>query len=183
MTVASTRNNSVGFSFFLYLSLFLLVFDLSIPPIKSIGSAPLSIIISLLSLVMFNKGKSKEVLVDSFNIIGIYFLILVYVVIRLLASDTEEPSFLMSSLKSSVILIATLLFIYVFQSELTIKNVINIFFFNALFCLIAGVVPPLLDLAVLVKHGYHEVGFITYRSAFLSGSSAFGIAAPYTIFI
>lgn len=171
----------MGIRIFSYLSLFLLIFDLAIPGLGRLGSAPLSAWISLV-WIMNRDGLEIPVIRISKTLVLVYAALFFQVALRLLFSFGDEMSFFFSSAKSTAILIATLLYIKAFLCKETGQQIINIFALNAIICLVAGTYTPLLDYIYLFKAGGEiDTGFIPYRNAFLSGSGYYGIGAPYAI--
>lgn len=164
-----------------YLSLFLLIFDLAIPPVKFIGSAPLSLLISFSVLFMKNKNKndSAKILLFFKPFYVIYFCFIIFAIVRIIFS--EELNYFLSILKSAIIFMAAVLYLISFGSDRINDKIINVFFANGVICLVAGSVPELLNLVHIFKSGASGVDFIPYRNAFLSGSGYFGIASAYSI--
>lgn len=166
-----------------YFSLFLLVFDLAIPPIRFIGSAPFSLCISLAVIIVFGiKNELKAHLVRfSASFFFFYFLIVFFAVFRILFSG--ELDYLLSIFKSLVIFTSATFYLLAFGCDRINDRLINIFFVNGIVCLVAGSFPAILDIVYLFKSGMREVGFIPYRNAFLAGSGYFGIASAYSVVI
>jgi hypothetical protein len=171
----------MAFRIFSYLSLFLLVFDLAIPGIGRIGSAPLSAVISIV-WILTRGANEVGVIKTSKGLVFVYAAIFFQVALRLLFSLGEEMSFFFSSAKSLVILISALLYVKAFLCKDTGRQIVNIFVLNAVICLVAGTYTPLLDIVYKFKAGGDlDPGFIPYRNAFLSGSGYYGIGAPYAV--
>ncbi|WP_438288216.1 hypothetical protein [Edwardsiella tarda] len=164
-----------------YFSLFLLVFDLAIPPIKFIGSAPFSLLISVLFILSAKRPIRKEVQEFSSPLFFIYFIILLFVVFRVIFSG--EVGYLLSTLKSFLIFLSAIAYIIAFGISDINDKLINIFFVNGLICFIAGSFPEVLALVNFFKIENHEIGSIVFRNSFLSGSGYFGISSIYAIII
>lgn len=166
-----------------YLSLFLLVFDLAIPPVQFIGSAPFSLLISLGVLIIGRRhiGNSLELTKFFAPFYAFYFVFLFYIALRIVFSG--EINYLLSTFKSLLIFSAAVLYLFVFGCERINDKLINIFFANGVICLIAGSIPVVLDWVYLFKVGVREVEHIPYRNAFLAGSGYFGMASAYALII
>ncbi|MCX2534402.1 hypothetical protein OQ486_13100 [Plesiomonas shigelloides] len=166
-----------------YLSLFLLIFDLAIPPVKFIGSAPFSILISLGVLISGRKNIGNYSEIKSFFLpfYIFYFTLLFYITSRVLFSG--EINYLLSTLKSLVIFSASVIYIYTFGCQQINDKLINVFFINGVICLIAGSIPAALDLVYFFKINVIEIEHIPYRNAFLAGSGYFGMASAYSLII
>ncbi|MBL0578953.1 hypothetical protein JD491_15225 [Aeromonas caviae] len=165
-----------------YISLFLLVFDLAIPPIKIIGSAPFSIIISF-SVLLMKKSDDIVNAVKRFSVpfFTVYFIVLFFVAFRIFFSG--EQNYLLSIFKSFLIFFSAISYLAAFGGERINDKLINIFFVNGVICLVAGSIPSVLELVYLFKSGLPVPGFIPYRDAFLAGSGYFGISSIYAIII
>ncbi|OUS52102.1 hypothetical protein BM607_012885 [Shewanella sp. SACH] len=166
-----------------YLSLFLLVFDLAIPSVKFIGSAPFSLLISLSVLFIGNGKLNIEAQVKYFTapFFVFYFVIICFALFRI--SFSGELNYLLSISKSLVIFSATTFYLLAFGCERINDKLINIFFINGVICLIAGSIPAILEWVYFFKSGVAEQGFIPYRNAFLAGSGYFGMASAYAVII
>lgn len=165
-----------------HINLFLLIFDLAIPPVKFIGSAPFSILISLFCLFYKNQTNNKHEIscfIKPFFVLYCFFIF--YATVRVIFSG--EVDYLLSLLKSSLIFTAAILYIIAFGCERICDRLINVFFVNGLICFLAGSIPELLDIVYLFKSGVPEVGFIPYRNAFLAGAGYFGMASVYATII
>ena len=165
-----------------YFSLFLLVFDLAVPPVKFIGSAPFSLLLTLSVLLL----KRPKILTGSIKhffspFYVYYFIVVFFVVLRVLFSG--EFDYLLSMMKSMVIFTAAVLYLLVFGCDKLNDKLINIFFANAVVCFVAGTFPSILELVYFFKSGSPEPGFIPYRNAFLAGSGYFGISSVYSVII
>lgn len=171
------------FDVFSYLSLFLLVFDLAIPPVQFIGSAPFSLFISLGVCFFCGKrvGNWPELKKFFLPFFIFYFLFIFFIAIRIIFSG--EINYLLSILKSLLIFSATVIYLFVFGCERANNKLINIFFANGVICLIAGSIPTVLDWVYMFKVGVREVEYIPYRNAFLAGSGYFGMASAYALII
>lgn len=166
-----------------YVSLFLLVFDLAIPPVKFIGSAPFSLLISLayLSFNKLNVDITSQVKKFSIPFFLVYFLIVFFAMLRI--SFSGELNYLLSIMKSLVVFSATLFYLVAFGFKHISDKLINIFFINGVVCLVAGTIPEVLDIVYMFKSNVRELEFIPYRNAFLAGSGFFGLASAYAIII
>lgn len=164
-----------------YFCLFLLLFDLQIPLIKGVGSAPVSALISLYIISRkAEKGNLGKVLYTYRYLVLIYILILLYVLLRIFFNGAEEPSYIASSLKTTAIMLATLLYISAFPQQELFKKLINIFFTNGAIALFVGTFQEYQYIIDFFKAGTTElIGYTPYRNAFLAGSGYFGIGAAY----
>ncbi|HGS4678910.1 TPA: hypothetical protein ACMDOI_003028 [Vibrio cholerae] len=166
-----------------YLSLFLLIFDLAIPPVKFIGSAPFSLVISLSVLLVVNRKLKLKSQVKKFTapFFIFYLVIMCFAVFRILFSG--ELDYFLSISKSLVIFTSATFYLLTFGCDRINDRLINIFFVNGIVCLVAGSFPAILDIVYIFKSGMREVGFIPYRNAFLAGSGYFGMASAYAVII
>lgn len=166
-----------------YISLFLLIFDLAIPPVKFIGSAPFSLLTSLVALLLGNRELNLKAQVKNFTapFFIFYFFIMCFAVFRIAFSG--ELDYLLSISKSLVIFTAATFYLLAFGCERINDKLVNIFFINGVICLVAGSVPAILDVVYLFKSGVPEPGFIPYRNAFLAGSGYFGMASAYALIV
>ncbi|XEH48866.1 hypothetical protein NMD75_12100 [Edwardsiella tarda] len=166
-----------------YLSLFLLIFDLAIPPVKFIGSAPFSLLISIFVLLSHKNrtGLLFELKNFSIQFFIFYFLFILFVFVRVLFSG--ELDYLLSIIKSFFIFISSLFYLMAFGCNRINDRLINIFFINGIICLVAGSIPIVLDVMYLFKNNVRDISIIPYRNAFLAGYGYFGIAAAYAVII
>lgn len=172
-----------------YLTLFLLVFDLALPGFGHIPSSVLSLIISVFYL-LFNKNKWSQdrdlrwgykVIMIHKHVILLYLIIFAWVLIRV--SFSYESSFLLSTIKSTIIFIASIFYLIAFYDNNLVKRLIIVFFINSIICFIAGSFPELKDILAVFKYDSNElIGLNPYRDAFLAGSGYFGIASVYIFF-
>jgi hypothetical protein len=172
------------FNFFL---LFLIVFDLKFPFIGVLGSAFISLVlmvfIILLNGSLENSLKSLILIFKEYlSLIVVYFLLMVYVISRIVVSGGIEPSIFFSFMKSYCVFLSCLVYFIYVSNELD-KLLLNVFFINSCICLFVGTFVDLMPISLFFKYTYSQDFFITYRYAFFSGASAFGIAAPYCLFI
>jgi len=166
-----------------YISLFLLIFDLALPPVKFIGSAPISLFISLSVLLISSKDNNVKAQVKTFFVpfFVLYFAFICFAVFRVLFSG--EHNYLLSLSKSLLIFMAAIFYLAAFGCERINEKLINIFFVNGVICLVAGSIPEALGVVYLFKNSVNEFEFIPYRNAFLAGSGYFGIASVYAVII
>lgn len=175
-------------NFLNYLSLFLLIFDITIPPFGGgIGSAPFAILLSLFNIAIIGNKKNvyKRVIttLSEFNLILLlYFFINIYSLFRMLLVDDGNFLFITSLLRADIFLIATIIYLVSFNQNDLPKKLLNIFFLNAIIALIIGSFPEYQYLVDFFKISSEElIGYNPYRNAFLSGSGYFGIGAPYAL--
>ncbi|MEB0084359.1 hypothetical protein QN379_20325, partial [Glaciimonas sp. Gout2] len=164
------------------------IFDLAIPGLGRLGSAVLSGVISGYWIIVHHRKINLDsssininVLTVSKDLIFVYALFFIVVCLRIFFDSDAEISFFFSSAKSTLILVATLLYVKAFLQKDTGLHILNIFTFNALICFVAGSFPSFLNYIYIFKLGDPEPGFIPYRNAFLAGSGYYGIGAPYAI--
>lgn len=168
---------------FSYFSLYLLVFDLAIPPVKMVGSAPFSLLISFAVLLICRNKLNVKAQVKKFTapFFVFYFVIICFALFRILFSG--ELNYLLSIFKSFVIFTSATFYLLAFGCDRINDRLINIFFINGVICLVAGSVPAILEWVYFFKSGVPEPGFIPYRNAFLAGSGYFGMASAYAVII
>lgn len=170
--------------FLSYLALFLLLFDLHFPYLNGLGSAPFAFIISAIVIVLgLNKSRGRINLVfnEFKSIILLYIVLFIYTCLRILFDGAEEPSYVGSSLRASVILASTLLYIVAFDTNKIFYRLLNVFFINAGIALFVGSFQEFQKYVDMFKPGggIELIGWTPYRNAFLSGSGYFGIGAPF----
>lgn len=97
-------------------------------------------------------------------------------------SSDLDISYLLTTLKTTGILIATLLYLMAFYDRLIIRKVFNIFFLNALICMFFGYFSELKEFFIYPFQHMNDIeliGMSEYRNSFLAGSGYFGIASLY----
>lgn len=175
------KNNNIYKNFYVVIVLFLLLFDLAIPPFGVFGSAWLAILLLSPKFIMlddkfyiFKKYKS---------IIFLYLIGFFYVVLIITVNGATDISYIFSFLKSSVVMVASLIFLSVYRQENIAKLLVVAFFINSLICLLVGTFgEKILPYILYFKHSGDEmVDYIVYRVSSLSGSGYFGISAPYSL--
>ncbi len=163
--------------------LFLLIFDLSIPPFRTLGSAWIALVI-ILFLLMYNRINIKTYIYRYRYLLYLYFVTFGYVVFIILINGSEEPSYILSFLKSSVVMLGSILFIANYSERDVSKLVLITFIINSFICLIVGSNESLMPYILYFKHsGNAMADYIVYRVSSLSGSGYFGISAPYSLMI
>lgn len=162
-----------------YLVLFLLIFDIAIPGIPGMTSSLVSLIICLVYMLLGKKHTIRNRDVFSFfsNVVYLYVFIFCWVFISV--SFSPDMSYLLSTLKASVILLSTICYLSMFYDDKLFDRLINVFFINALICFIGGSYLPFKELLSPFRYGGELIGFNPYRDAFLSGSGYFGISSVY----
>lgn len=163
--------------------LFLLIFDLSIPPFRKLGSAWIALLIITL-LISYNQIEIKKYIYKYRYLFLLYIFSLCYSIFIILINGAEEPSYIWSFLKSSVVMLGSVLFIANYNERDISKLVLITFIINSLICLIVGSNEYLLPYIQYFKYSGKEMAdYILYRVSSLSGSGYFGISAPYTLMI
>ena len=108
----------------------------------------------------------------------LYLIILVLVLLRVLISS--DFYYLLSTIKAFFILFASIFYLACFFDLKLNNRLLNVFFINALICLVFGTFPDWKIFLKPFQYGSHELsGLNEYRNAFLSGSGYFGISAPF----
>jgi hypothetical protein len=164
-----------------FISLFFLVFDLKV--VGPIGSSFITLIICGILLIL--KGKTKFNFIYEFRIfLFSYFLIFLFVLIRTLLSFDTDLSYLLTTLKTTEILIATFLYLLVFFDQKIIGRLFNVFLLNSLICVFFGYfsdLKPYFIYPFKFSSGatIELIGSNEYRDSFLSGSGYFGISSLY----
>ena len=163
-----------------YISLFLLLFDLHIPPLRGIGSAPFSIVISTIGF-MCQSNNYIKILLQYKNIIILYYILFVYVLIRTAINFPEfDTSYLMTAGRSTLIFIATLFYLCSFSQEKLFSKILNLFFFSSIIAIFIGTFQEYQIIADFVKSTKTDlIGWNPYRNSFIAGSGYFGIGAPF----
>lgn len=172
------------FNFFAFILMFFLVFDLKL--IGSIGSALITFSICFF-IIVINHKKYYIYLQNIFNIYWFffftYFFLILYVFLRFLFSSMDDYSYVLTTLKTTLVLISTLAYLVVFNQSNLKKNLFNIFFINACICLFLGTFPELKFLIYPFKYGDDPstslIGESEYRDAVLAGSSYFGVSSLF----
>lgn len=166
-----------------FLLLFLVIFDLNF--LGGFGSAIFTLFVCLF-LILINPRKyidNAHRVIGFFNIfIFLYIFLLLYVCTRIIFTGVGEYSFLLTMGKATSILIATILYLIVYYDSDLKKNMMNVFFINAIICLIFGTFPDIKFLIEIFQYGGEQVELIgnnEYRNAFLAGSGYFGISSLY----
>lgn len=160
--------------------LFLIVFDLAIPPLKFLGSAFVAIFLMLPEL-------RRRICINKFifNLsilrypIFILVMVLFFSIISTIFSSTNEMVFVFSICKSVVIFLACILYVSIFEINNLKYDLVNIFFINSVVCFIAGSNDFLLNLVYTFKPDDALMSWIPYRNSFLAGSGFFGISTAY----
>ncbi|ATW42962.1 hypothetical protein [Glaesserella parasuis] len=168
-----------------YIALFLLVFDLHIPPFRGFGSAPISAVISIFYMLIIDRSRLNYLsnIINQFKyLILCYIFLLFYVFFRVMIDYAEEFSFVGSSLKATSILASSLIYISAFgaNKKRLFEKILNIFFINAAICLYIGTYTEYQYIVDFFKVEAKDlIGGTPYRNAFLAGSGYFGIGAAY----
>lgn len=177
------------YSFFSFVGMFFLVFDLRI--FGFLGSAFVVLFFSLIYFILNSREFifRLEKVVSCFSLFLILFLVyLIFVSLRVYVDMAQDISYWLSAMKSLVILLATLFYLAIFYNSNIILNIVNVFFVNALVCIFFGTFP---DYKFIISYfqypttmgGNELIGMSEYRNAFLSGSGYFGIAALYSLVV
>ena len=166
-----------------YVILFLLIFDLAMPPVQRIGSAPFALLFCIL-IICFSRtaiNRAAHVISVNFEVFIVYVAIIIYVLIRVAVAEAEEPSFIFSMLKSMLILCASIAYLIAFGEEDLESDILNVFFINAIIALTVGRFNEYQYLVDFFKlpAARELIGYITYRNSFLAGSGYFGIGSIY----
>ncbi|MBU2023234.1 MAG: oligosaccharide repeat unit polymerase [Gammaproteobacteria bacterium] len=167
--------------FYVMFLLFLILFDLALPPFGVFGSAWLAL---LLLFPKFFLLRDKFFIFKKYKaLIILYFFGFFYVVLIITVNGAIDVSYVLSFLKSSVVMIASLFFLSVYRDKNIGKLLVVAFFINSLICLIVGTFSEkLLHYILYFKHSGDEmVDYIVYRVSSLSGSGYFGMSAPYSL--
>lgn len=174
--------------FLSYISLFLLIFDITIPPFGGgIGSAPFAILLSLFSIAIVSDKKNiykrfSTILLEFKPVLLLYLLINIYSLFRMILVKDGNPLFITSLLRADIFLISTITYLISFNQNDLPKKILNVFFFNAIIALTIGSFPQYQYLVDFFKISSEElIGYNPYRNAFLAGSGYFGIGAPYAL--
>lgn len=175
------KTNNIYKNFHVIIVLFLLLFDLAIPPFGVFGSAWLAILLLLPQFIMLN---NKFYIFKKYkNLIFLYLVGFFYVVLIITVNGAVDISYIFSFLKSSVVMLASLIFLSIYRKENIAKLLVFAFFINSLICLLVGTFgEKVLPYILYFKHSGDEmVDYIVYRVSSLSGSGYFGISAPYSL--
>lgn len=167
--------------------LFLLIFDLKV--FSSVGSSIITFTICFLLLILNNKlyfNKLKNILFHFRYFFILFVFVFVFVLARVLLSGVDDISYLLTTIKTTSIVLASLLYLVTFGDKNILKNIFIVFFINALICLFFGTFPNYKFLLNFFQYptvfGTTEIiGFNEYRNAFLAGSGYFGISSLYAI--
>lgn len=167
-----------------YISLFLLLFDLDMPFLRGVGSSIYSLMINILCMIIFSyqlKSKVRDILQEFLWVSLLIFILVYYAAIRILFDGGSDLSYLGTSIKALVILLATLTFLMSFDSNQLAEKLFNVFFINACIALFVGSHQEYQIFVDIFKPngGMELIGSIPYRNAFLAGAGYFGIGAPY----
>lgn len=171
-------------NFFSFITLFWLVFDLKL--IGSLGSAFLTLTFCLGILILNPKKYYSNIsnVLDCFGyFILSYLIFLIYIFLRVVISGADEINYLLTTLKTTLILIAAFFYVIVFYESDIKSNFINIFFLNSCICLFFGIYTELKVYLEPFQYGADEVsellGSNPFRNSFLAGSGYFGISSLY----
>lgn len=175
---------NIFYNFFAFILLFLLVFDLKL--LSSVGSAFITFSVCF-SIIFINFNKYYSDLNIFFRNYALFFLIflvmIIYVFLRFLFSSMDDYSYLLTTLKTTMVLLATTSYLMVFKDTNLSKNLFNVFFLNACICLFLGSLPEYKFLIYPFKYGDDPeislIGSSEYRDAVLAGSSYFGVSALF----
>lgn len=169
--------------FFSLFVLFFLVFELQIPGLPNgVGSSALVLVLLVCAYILIPEKFNFSDSVFILKPIGlIHALIFIYVLIRMLIDGVQDFSFILAVLKAIVLFLAVIMCVS-FRINFDLFNgLINIFFFNALVCFVAGSIPDILTVVKIFQSApiTTEASFIPYRNSFLSGSGYFTIGSAY----
>lgn len=173
--------------FFSYLCLYFLIMDPAIYPLKLFGGAPWALSI-LIILYLYNKEKSDGIPLFKYKPeVTIFFAIFTYVSIRTLFTGVIDLSFLNSLIRTSISLLATILYLNVFGCEHVIKRISNLLILCGIWALLAVNIPEFMSFTMMLKpignvfdiDGYYN----PFRIAFPSYNSFFGIAVIYGLML
>lgn len=173
-------------NFISYVSLFLLLFDLDMPFLRGVGSSVYSALLSL-SFILLNinlcNSRINYIIKEFSYTILIFFMLFVYVLLRLLFSSAEDLSYLGSGVKATVLFISSILYLIAFDSKYLFDRLFNVFFLNACVAMFIGTFQEYQYIVDIFKPngGMQLIGYVPYRNAFLSGSGYFGIGAPFAL--
>ncbi|ALV74310.1 hypothetical protein [Acinetobacter johnsonii] len=174
----------IVFNIFAFVLMFFLIFDLKL--IGSIGSALITLIFCFIALIVGFKrynGNIVDVVKKYKNFLFFYLCMILYVFLRFLFSSMDDYSYVLTTLKTTLVLLSTLAYLMVFNDS-NLKNIFfNIFFLNGLICLFLGTFPDFKFLIYPFKYGDDPslslIGASEYRDAVLAGSSYFGVASLF----
>lgn len=168
-----------------HISLFLILFDLAIPPVKFLGGAPFAFLLMLFPLVTQAYGFNKFFgIAFEYRYVGAIFVsIMLWSLIRTIFSVDVQVEFFLSIGKTFVIFISCALYLSIYGVHDLDRKIINLYFLNAIICLVAGSNEVLLEMVYLFKPEGSLRSWLVYRNSFLSGVGYFGIATGYSIVI
>lgn len=121
-----------------------------------------------------------------FNSICIlFFYLIIFTILRIILDGAQDLSYLATSLKGSLIFIASLTYLIAFNTKDIYIKLLNVFFINASIALFVGTFQEFQPIVDIFKPngGMELIGWTPYRNSFLSGSGYFGIGAPFAIAI
>lgn len=168
-----------------YISLFILIFDITIPPVHHFGGSIYAFILIFIHILIYGaKEKNKSIIIISFKItIFIFIIITLYTLLRILSNGGTQYNYLLSNLKAFTIFIVTIFYMATFSIKNIEYKILNIFFINAIICLFIGTFNQFQFIINFFKipEARNLIGYVTYRNSFLSGSGYFGIGAPFAL--
>lgn len=168
-----------------YISLFILIFDITIPPVHHFGGSIYAFILIFIHILIYGtKEKNKSIIIISFKItIFIFIIITLYTLLRILSNGGTQYNYLLSNLKAFTIFIVTIFYMATFSIKNIEYKILNIFFINAMICLFIGTFNQFQFIINFFKipEARNLIGYVTYRNSFLSGSGYFGIGAPFAL--
>jgi hypothetical protein len=163
---------------------FLLMFDIRMPNMPN-GVGVSVVLMLIFMIVILAKGKHARFLSVWNTFSPIFYLHIVaflYISLRVLFGGVEDPGIMLAGAKSFIIFFAIFLYWVLFEyvDDHAPELVINVFFFNAIICFVAGSIPEILNIVrVFQNEALTEESQISYRNAFLSGSGFFSVGTAY----
>lgn len=160
--------------------------DPAIPPIKIFGGSVFVIVISLFSLFVYGVSASYNEVKSFFKLIFVfYFVILIYVTLRILLDSAFDTSLFRTTIRSDLNLLAVFLYCSVFLDNSLFRKILNVMIGVGIFAAVAVLWPSLYNVALFLKAGEYASGYEygkPFRLAFPSGNAFFGITVLYFIF-
>lgn len=168
------------FHFFCF---FLLLFDVHVPGLPDgVGSSALMLPFFLLVFLLRPDVSNLSYVFSRFlPLVVAHFLIIIYVILRIVIGGAAELSMLLAVAKSIVLFLAVFMYwsLYSVPESKTPEFIMRSFFVNAIICFAAGSIPVMLEYVRLFQIPTNNANLIPYRNAFISGSGFFSIGSAY----
>ncbi len=174
--------------------LFLAAFDPQIPFLPNGIGFPLVVLFLLAPLVLIKLHKLDKIdcrffISKCLPLFSIFFVIGVFIIIRLIASGGENLEFILSWLKALAVFVSCF-FTYLFfysgkKTSEFMKGLVIVYVFNAIVNFSVGTYPEYFQFLSVFKSNVisDSLGANPYRNSFISGSGYYSIGTGYGLIV